>query len=246
MPLRKGTSRETISENIRELVRSGYPHKQAVAIALEQARRSGGNIEDYLAWYSIPKERLSGGGYGRWADKFVRMRPREQRTGYTCGPAALAGVLEAFGMPTDEDALAALAGTSADRGTSAGGLVEAACAMGLEAMAVRELTVEDAADLLSAGVQVVACVQAPRAGSLGPDEDASHWVVVLGVDGEVVRMMDPSVGTAHVEMACDDFGARWYGYDDGEVVDGVAVLVARPGSGPALADLEVPIVPYGA
>lgn len=39
MPLKKGTSKKTVSYNIRELRRSGRPHKQAVAIALHQARR---------------------------------------------------------------------------------------------------------------------------------------------------------------------------------------------------------------
>ncbi|NGX26560.1 MAG: hypothetical protein K940chlam6_00485 [Chlamydiae bacterium] len=44
MPLKKGKSREVISENIRELVQSGRPQKQAIAIALDEARRSGAKI----------------------------------------------------------------------------------------------------------------------------------------------------------------------------------------------------------
>lgn len=44
MPLKKGTSKKTISDNIQELEHSGRPHRQAVAIALEEARRHGAKI----------------------------------------------------------------------------------------------------------------------------------------------------------------------------------------------------------
>lgn len=54
MPLKKGQSKETVSTNIRELVHSGKPQNQAIAIALDVARRSkkqvGGALVD-----GIPK-----------------------------------------------------------------------------------------------------------------------------------------------------------------------------------------------
>lgn len=40
MPLEKGSSRKVISTNIREMMDSGYPQKQAVAASLSSARRS--------------------------------------------------------------------------------------------------------------------------------------------------------------------------------------------------------------
>lgn len=44
MPLVKGKSREAISQNIETEIEAGKPQKQAVAIALNTARRSGADI----------------------------------------------------------------------------------------------------------------------------------------------------------------------------------------------------------
>tara|TARA_R110002096_G_C14026688_1_gene670663 strand:+ start:264 stop:419 length:156 start_codon:yes stop_codon:yes gene_type:complete len=38
MPLEKGTSKQTIQRNVKELIKSGRPKNQAIAIALSTAR----------------------------------------------------------------------------------------------------------------------------------------------------------------------------------------------------------------
>lgn len=44
MPLKKGKSKKTISENIKTEMEAGRPQDQAVAIALNTARKSGAKI----------------------------------------------------------------------------------------------------------------------------------------------------------------------------------------------------------
>ena len=40
MPLKRGSSKKAVSSNIRELVHSGKPQKQAIAIAMGKAGKS--------------------------------------------------------------------------------------------------------------------------------------------------------------------------------------------------------------
>lgn len=40
MPLQRGTSRQVVSDNIREMIEAGHPNRQAIAAALRMKRDS--------------------------------------------------------------------------------------------------------------------------------------------------------------------------------------------------------------
>lgn len=47
MPLKKGSSSKIVSENIREMMKSGHEQKQAIAASLAQARKSPGGKKKF-------------------------------------------------------------------------------------------------------------------------------------------------------------------------------------------------------
>lgn len=86
-PLKRGKGQKVISENISEMVSSGYPRKQAVAASLDTARRSGaskpkkashkstGNpaaLSTFAAYKADAKRRYDA-GHNR-ADQYIKPR----------------------------------------------------------------------------------------------------------------------------------------------------------------------------
>ena len=56
MPLKKGKSQKAISDNIKTEMKSGKPHKQAVAISMKTAKmKNGGEVKRV-------KKKIRGGG----------------------------------------------------------------------------------------------------------------------------------------------------------------------------------------
>src|SRR5262245_51703966 len=114
MPLRPGSSRDVVSHNVSELMRSGRPQRQAVAIALDSARRhAGGGIVNGGAgggWHrlAMAQRRAPGGivapmGWQPGLDSYLRTPFPETPRPFAMGPPAGGGIVAAGGpsfMPT--------------------------------------------------------------------------------------------------------------------------------------------------
>ena len=71
MPLKRGSSKKTISSNIRGEMKAGKPRKQAIAIALNTAKKAakGGSITSKVA-----KKKATGGRTRKKPARIVKKR----------------------------------------------------------------------------------------------------------------------------------------------------------------------------
>jgi predicted double-glycine peptidase len=141
-------------------------------------------------------------------NNFRLLKRTQQATDYSCGASALQSVLSYWGTDVDEHELMKLMGTTEQEGTYPEKMVEAARALGFEAEAIQDLSLEDVREFTAAGHPMIALAQVWRSQSQAAvkrarDEwDAGHYVVVLGVDDEYVYFQDP-----YIRM-CKAFASR--------------------------------------
>ncbi|MEN4006062.1 MAG: C39 family peptidase [Methanobacteriaceae archaeon] len=112
-----------------------------------------------------------------------------QTTDYSCGPAALATVLQNMGINSTEGELKVLAGTNNETGTSLYSLVRAAQSKGLSAVGMR-LSVDDLRTNHIVHVIV---------------DGEGHYSVIRKISNESVYLADPSKG--NIVLSREEFSA---------------------------------------
>lgn len=154
-----------------------------------------------------------------------------QTTDFSCGAAALLGVLKFWlgpsNLPTDEAGLWGLLGTNPVEGTGPEPIAGVARALGLSADVRDGLTVRDVPALLGSGATAICAVQAWGEDPTEYDktEKDGHWVVLVGADEEQARFMDPSNPDGYTHMDLSDLARRWHDLDAGRSRPGLAVVV---------------------
>ena len=116
-----------------------------------------------------------------------------QTRNYTCGPAALATLLQKLGINTTEDELADLAGTTED-GTTMQGLLEAAKAKGVN-MTGMKLNITELHENMIAYTM---------------SDGVGHYTLIREVNNETVKLADPTMG--NIEMSLEEFQEIYTGY----------------------------------
>ncbi|MDI6703057.1 C39 family peptidase [Methanothermobacter sp. KEPCO 2] len=116
-----------------------------------------------------------------------------QARNYTCGPAALATVLQRLGVNTTEDELADLAGTT-EEGTTMQGLLEASMAKGMNATGMKLNISELTENMIAYTI----------------NDGTGHYTVINEITNDTIKLADPSLG--NIEMNIEEFAEIYSGY----------------------------------
>ena len=149
--------------------------------------------------------------------------PLQQETDFSCGAAALLAVMRYFGQGSElqEADLFDQLQTTPKNGTAPDNIVRVANKLGLHANWRTGIDVHDLQDALESNVPIILDIQATDE---VPSEQLTdgHYIVLVGIDDEYIRYMDPSLGD-YDSMTLDDFELRWVDVDGprgGIFVDG--------------------------
>jgi predicted double-glycine peptidase len=140
-----------------------------------------------------------------------------QSTDYSCGAASLQAVLSYYGTEVPEQVLMDRMGTSPRSGTDPDDIVRAARELGFDASMDIELTVRDLAASVREGVPVIIAAQAWTEDrgpgfSWADDWEDGHYMVVVGVDSNLVYLEDPLLDNRVGALPIGEFNQRWHNY----------------------------------
>lgn len=130
-----------------------------------------------------------------------------QRKG-SCGPASLKMVFDYWGKTVSEIAIARVAGTTVEKGTTKDGLIRAASHFGFNAIVKENASLDDLRNYIKQGIPVVVNW------FLGDD---GHYSVVVSIDKNNVFLADPAMKKPLLygnirRISCKKFYRVWFDF----------------------------------
>jgi len=143
---------------------------------------------------------------------FSLLTRTRQITEYSCGASALQAVLSYWGRDLDETEIMKLIGTSADVGTYPENIVRGVRALGLEAEARDNLTLDEVQRFGHPMIALGQVWRSQRSSTPRPEDDwdNGHYIVVLGVDDEYVYFQDPYLRMGKAFVSRKTFERHWH------------------------------------
>lgn len=150
---------------------------------------------------------------------------------YSCGAASLASCLYYWGVwDGREPELYELLNTNYE-GTSGAGIMAGAEYYGLLATSRSNLNLTDLRSYLAEGYTVILSIQSWGDWEAGVDMgtiwDDGHYVVLVGIDGDLVYLMDPSVAGEYRLLTVEELMACWHDYNDAGGYDYYGAIILR-------------------
>jgi predicted double-glycine peptidase len=189
-------------------------------------------------------------------EQFRLLNQTRQSTEYSCGASALRSVLSYWGKQVDEAELMKLLGTSEDVGTYPEDIVRGARALGFDAEAVDNLTLEAVEKFTATGSPMIALGQVWRSrrqssASVADDWDDGHYIVVLGVDRDYVYFQDPYIRMSKAFVPRKTFEAHWHQVMGGDLIRnpklihlGIFIRGSRPAPPKQAKELDISGIDY--
>lgn len=159
------------------------------------------------------------------------VRPRKQRTSWTCGPASLRSIFYHYGYSVSEQELV-IEGEIEEEGTDFKTMRKLARSHGFKFYSKENGTIDDLKKWLLKEIPILICYQ-----DWGkPNGDNGHYAVLTGLSKTHVVISDPSnywegdgaKFASSKKMAIDNFLKRWFEIEDGvKVKHWFAVITPR-------------------
>ena len=142
----------------------------------------------------------------------------EQSTGYTCGAAAMQGVLAYYGLRFTEEALVKDLGSTPKDGTDHVVMAAYGTKLGLHGVVRSNVPLREVQERVESGDAVIVEAQAwqDEKPTLKPYPEvwnSGHYMIVIGVDEKNVYFVDPSAGLKRGYIPIEEFMTRWHDLD---------------------------------